>query len=69
MSDSKSPGPGYIAVGLGVTAITLIGMTVSGLVGTEPLSGSGSLLMALGLPVGIGIAILGVFTTIRQGRR
>ena len=66
-SKTKASGPSFIAIGLFLCVIALVG--ISGILGPVPPAGRAATLTTFGLPVGVFIMIVGVIMMIRERRR
>lgn len=64
--EKQASGIAFIAFGLGLCAITLIGMMIIGSTGVAPQSGRGQLITTFGLPAGIIVTIVGIVMLVRR---
>jgi hypothetical protein len=66
-SEKKSPGWGFIAVGLVFCVFSLV--SLSGMLGPVPDTGRAASLTVFGIPAGVVAIIIGIVSLARAGRK
>jgi len=67
-SDKRSSSTQVIALGLGLVAVSIVAIVGAQVMGLEPTTGRASTLIAVGVPLGIVIAVVGIVSKVRERR-